>query len=78
VICTGFDDKCAAYSLRNRKGVFNVITFLKSKTILMVFSALELFVGFSFSQENMTNAANETGATMGGNQTNQTRAGSLE
>ena len=47
----------------------------------MVFSALvllsqlatgQLFVGFSFSQEYMTNAANETGATVDGNQTNQT------
>jgi hypothetical protein len=37
-----------------------------------------ILFGFFFSQENMTNAANETGATMGGNQTNQTRAGSLE
>ena len=53
----------------------------------MVFSALvllsqlatgQLFVGFSFSQEYMTNAANKTGATMDGNQTNQTGGGPLE
>jgi hypothetical protein len=29
----------------------------------------------SFAQENMTSAANETGAMMGGNQTNQTGGG---
>jgi hypothetical protein len=38
----------------------------------------QLFVDFSISQENMTNAANERGATMGGNQTNQTGRGPLE
>lgn len=53
----------------------------------MVFSALvllsqlatgQLFVGFSFSQEYMTNAANKTGAILCGNHANQTGGGPLE
>jgi hypothetical protein len=35
-------------------------------------TSVGLFVGSSFAQENMTTATNETGAMMGGNQTNQT------
>ena len=50
---------------------------MKSKTSLMMSSAIAvlasigLFISFSYAQENMTSAANETGAIMG-NQTNQT------
>lgn len=49
---------------------------MKSKTLLMMSSAIAvlavgLFISVSYAQENMTSAANETGAIMG-NQTNQT------
>lgn len=50
---------------------------MKSKTLLMMSSAIVvlasigLLIGVSYAQENMTSAANETGAIMG-NQTNQT------
>jgi hypothetical protein len=53
----------------------------------MVFSPLvlvsqlgmgQLFIDFSISQKNMTNAADETEATIGGNQTNQTGGVPLE
>lgn len=50
---------------------------MKSKTLLMMSSAITvlasigLFISVSYAQENMTSAANETGAIMG-NQTNQT------
>lgn len=50
---------------------------MKSKTLLMMSSAIAvlasigLFISVSYAQENMTNAANETGAIME-NQTNQT------
>ena len=50
---------------------------MKSKTTLMTSSAIAvlasigLFITVSYAQENMTSAANETGAIMG-NQTNQT------
>lgn len=50
---------------------------MKSKTLLMMSSAIAvlasigLFISISYAQENMTSAANETGAIMG-NQTNQT------
>lgn len=50
---------------------------MKSKTSLMMSSAIAvlasigLFISVSYAQENMTSAANETGAIMG-NQTNQT------
>jgi hypothetical protein len=56
---------------------------MKSKRILLMMSfamalssllaSIGLFVG-SFAQENMTSAANETGAMMG-NRTNQTEGG---
>jgi hypothetical protein len=58
--------------------------FMTSKAILMVFSAMALssllalgqvLVNSSFAQENMTGATNDTGAMMGGNQTNQTGEG---
>jgi hypothetical protein len=54
------------------------------KAILMVFSAMvlssllalgQVLVDSSFAQENMTGATNDTGAMMGGNQTNQTGEG---
>jgi hypothetical protein len=57
---------------------------MTSKPILMVFSAIALssllalgqvLVNSSFAQENMTGATNDTGAMMGGNQTNQTGEG---
>jgi Flp pilus assembly protein TadG len=60
------------------------IIFMASKTILIAFSAVILLsmlvfglvpVGSSFAQENMTSAANDTGAMMSGNQTNQTGGG---
>lgn len=50
---------------------------MKSKTLLMMSSAIAvlasigLLISVSYAQENMTSAANETGAIMG-NQTNQT------
>jgi hypothetical protein len=50
---------------------------MKSKTLFMMSSAIAvlasigLFISISYAQENMTSAANETGAIMG-NQTNQT------
>lgn len=50
---------------------------MKSKTLLMmsstiaVLASIGLFISVSYAQENMTSAANETGAIMG-NQTNQT------
>jgi hypothetical protein len=50
---------------------------MKSKTSLMISSTIAvlasigLFISVSYAQENMTSAANETGAIMG-NQTNQT------
>jgi hypothetical protein len=50
---------------------------MKSKTSLIMSSAIAvlasigLFISVSYAQENMTSAANETGAIMG-NQTNQT------
>lgn len=50
---------------------------MKSKTLLMMSSAIAvlasigLFISVSYAQENMTSAANETGAIME-NQTNQT------
>jgi hypothetical protein len=57
---------------------------MTSKAILMVFSAMALssllalgqvLGNSSFAQENMTGATNDTGAMMGGNQTNQTGEG---
>jgi hypothetical protein len=57
---------------------------MTSKAILIVFSAMvlsslmtleQVLVGSSFAQENMTGATNDTGAMMGGNQTNQTGEG---
>jgi hypothetical protein len=53
---------------------------MTSKAILIVFSAMvlsslltlgQVLVDSSFAQENMTGATNDTGAMMGGNQTNQ-------
>ena len=50
---------------------------MKSKTLLMMSSAIAvlasigLFISVSYAQDNMTSAANETGAIME-NQTNQT------
>jgi hypothetical protein len=50
---------------------------MKSKTLLMMSSAIAvlasigLFISVSYAQENMTSAANETGAIME-NQRNQT------
>lgn len=50
---------------------------MKSKALLMMSSAIAvlasigLLISVSYAQENMTSAANETGAIMG-NQTNQT------
>jgi hypothetical protein len=38
----------------------------------MLFASGEVFLNSSFAQDNMTTATNETGAMMGGNQTNQT------
>jgi hypothetical protein len=38
----------------------------------MLLASGEVFVNSSFAQDNMTTATNETGAMMGGNQTNQT------
>jgi hypothetical protein len=58
--------------------------FMTSKAILIVFSAMvlsslltlgQVLVDSSFAQENMTGATNDTGAMMGGNQTNQTGEG---
>ena len=57
---------------------------MASKTILIVFPAVvllsllvlgQVLVGTSFAQENMTSTANDTGAMMNGNQTNQTGEG---
>jgi len=57
---------------------------MTSKVILIVFSAMvlsslltlgQVLVNSSFAQENMTGATNDTGAMMGGNQTNQTGEG---
>ena len=57
---------------------------MTSKAILIVFSAMvlsslltlgQVLVNSSFAQENMTGATNDTGAMMGGNQTNQTGEG---
>ena len=38
-------------------------------------SSVGLFVSPSFAQDNITTATNDTGAMMGGNQTNQTGGG---
>ncbi len=42
-----------------------------SAMLLSMLTTAVLFVGYSFAQENITTATNETGAMMG-NQTNQT------
>ena len=41
---------------------------------IAVLASIGLFISVSYAQENMTSAANETGAIMG-NQTNQTGGG---
>jgi uncharacterized membrane protein len=49
-----------------------------TSVVIMVSSILVsvgLLVGYSFAQDNMTTATNDTGAMMGGNQTNQTGGG---
>jgi hypothetical protein len=58
------------------------LSLMKKGTLIMASSAIvlssmllasgEVFVNSSFAQDNMTTATNETGAMMGGNQTNQT------
>jgi hypothetical protein len=58
------------------------LSLMKKGTLIMATSAIvlssmllasgEVFVNSSFAQDNMTTATNETGAMMGGNQTNQT------
>jgi hypothetical protein len=50
-------------------------TLLIASTAMVLSSLLAsvgLFASTSFAQENVTTATNETGAMMGGNQTNQT------
>ena len=40
-----------------------------------ILASVGLFVSPSFAQDNITTATNDTGAMMGGNQTNQTGGG---
>jgi hypothetical protein len=40
-----------------------------------IIASLGLLVNSSFAQDNVTTATNDTGAMMGGNQTNQTEGG---
>ena len=52
-----------------KKGKYIMMAAIVVSSIMM---SVGLFVGSSFAQENMTTAANDTGAMMDGNQTNQT------
>ena len=52
-----------------KKGKYTMIAAIVVSSIMM---SVGLFVGSSFAQENMTAPTNDTGAMMGGNQTNQT------
>lgn len=60
-----------------------VSSFMTSKAILIVFLAMvlsllalgQVLIDSSFAQENTTGATNDTGAMMGGNQSNQTGGG---